>query len=292
MRTRARLLLSLLALLTVACGGGSNDFVAAPSTTSLSWFVSGLEPLGPGYVYEGWVIVDGMPESTGRFQVNALGEPDLESTPVSQATAAAATAWVLTIEPDPDPDPAPAETKLLGGDFVNGVAMLDVSHAAALGSDFTGAMGSFIVATPTSASTSDENQGIWWLDPGTGSASLDLPTLPPGWAYEGWIVTGSGPLSTGRFTDPAAADSDMAGPAKGPDSDGPPFPGQDYVNPAMDLVGLTAVISIEPSPDDSPNPFVLKPLVASPITNVLAPTTQTMGNNAAATNPQGMAQFD
>ena len=292
MRVYAPVLVGLLALFTVACGGGSSDNPPANQVTSLSWHLTGLEPLGSGYVYEGWVVVNGTPESTGRFQVDALGMPDLESAPASDAMAAGATAWVLTIEPDPDPDPSPSETKLLGGDFVNGVAMLEVSHAAALGSDFTSAMGSFILATPTSAVTSDDNQGIWWLDPGAGMSSLDLPTLPAGWAYEGWVVTGSGPLSTGRFTDPGVADSDGAGPDKGPDSDGPPFPGQDYVNPALDLVGLTAVISVEPSPDDSPNPFALKPLVTSPVLDVLAPTPQAMSNNAAATNPEGVAQFD
>ena len=292
MRTHARVLVGFLALITMACGGSSNDDTPASEVTSLRWLLTGLEPLGPGYVYEGWVVVGGTPESTGRFQVDALGMPDLESAPASAGMAAGATAWVLTIEPDPDPDPGPSQTKLLGGDFVDGVAMLRVSHAAALGSDFTSSTGSFILATPTSAVTTDDNQGIWWLDPGTGMSSLDLPSLPAGWAYEGWVVTGSGPLSTGRFTDPGAADSDMAGPAKGPDSDGPPFPGQDYVAPPLDLVTLTAVISVEPSPDDSPDPFVLKPLVASPILDVLAPMPQAMSNNAAATNPEGAAQFD
>lgn len=47
---------------------------------------------------------------------------------------------------------------------------------------------------------------------------------------------------------------------------GPPFPGEDYLINAptgfmfpLDLAGGKAVISIEP--DNSPNPFLLKPLV-------------------------------
>ena len=46
------------------------------------------------------------------------------------------------------------------------------------------------------------------------------------------------------------------------------FPGEDYLMNApsglsfpTDLAGGTAVISIEPYPDNSPNPFTLKPLV-------------------------------
>ena len=31
--------------------------------------INGLEPLAPGYVYEGWIIVGGMPISSGRFGV-------------------------------------------------------------------------------------------------------------------------------------------------------------------------------------------------------------------------------
>ena len=129
MRTHARLLVGLLALLMAGCGSSSNNDIPVNPFTSLNWDLVGLEPLGAGYVYEGWIIVDGMPESTGRFQVDAQGVPDTESIPVTLATAAAATTFVLTIEPDPDPDPGPAATKLLGGDFVNGVAQLRVDHA-------------------------------------------------------------------------------------------------------------------------------------------------------------------
>ena len=62
--------------------------------------------------------------------------------------------------------------------------------AAALGVDFSTATGSYILATPSTASdTGDNDQGIWWLVPGTTkTASLDLPTLPAGWMYEGWVV--------------------------------------------------------------------------------------------------------
>ncbi len=200
-----------------------------------------------------------------------------------------ATAFVLTIEPVMDSDPGPAATKILGGDFNAGQATLGVGHGAALGDDFTSATGSFIIATPSSTVMTDEDQGIWWLDPTGPAATLMLPTLPAGWAYEGWVVGGSGPVSTGRFTNPAGPDSDLAGPTGGTDSNGPPFPGQDFVTPPVSLIGQTAVISVEPDPDDSPNPFTLKPLVTMSIGAQLAPTLQAMSNNAAATNPTGTA---
>lgn len=277
--------------LTPGCGS-SDGTTDTTGMSTVSWNLTGLETLQGGYEYEGWIIVSGQPVSTGRFNVDGSGMPSVTSTMVLTEDANAATAFVLTIEPPMDPDPAPAATKILGGDFNGNQAPLTVAHGAALGDDFTAATGSFILATPTSSATNDESQGIWYLDPGMGSATLQLPPLPPGWAYEGWLVNGSGPMSTGRFTNVSAADSDMAGPAAGTDANGPPFPGQDFVNPAMDLVGLTAVISVEPEPDDSPAPFTLKPLVASPISNMLAPTLQPMANNAAATNPTGTATIN
>ena len=271
------------------CGSSGAPSVATPS---VQWDLTGLETLGSGFEYEGWIIVDGQPVSTGRFNVDASGAPIRTSATISAVEAAAATAFVLTIEPNPDMDPGPAATKVLGGDFSEGQAALAVSHPAALGSDFLAAAGSFILATPSTSITSDETQGIWWLDPMMGTPSLTLPVLPAGWAYEGWVVSAGGPVSTGRFTDPAAPDSDLAGPTSGMDGVGPPFPGQDFITPAVILVGQTAVISVEPEPDDSAGPFALKPLVAGAITAVVAPTLQVMSNNAAATNPTGTATIN
>ncbi|MFQ5967902.1 MAG: hypothetical protein ACE5MI_09875, partial [Acidimicrobiia bacterium] len=96
-------------------------------------------------------------------------------------------------------------------------------------------------------------------------ASLVLPALPAGWKYEGWAVVDGTPLTTGKFTDVAAADE--AAPFGGPGRM-PPFPGEDFVTNApegvtlpTDLSGATIVISVEPDPDDSEAPFALKPLV-------------------------------
>ena len=195
----------LLALLLLAVGVlpacGSGDGVVPATGSTVAFNFTGLESLGPGFEYEGWLIVSGTPVSTGRFDVDGSGVPSLMSAPISDAEAAAATAFVLTIEPNPDPSPLPSDTKLLGGDFTAGQAALTVGHGAALGSDFTGATGAFIIATPSSNATNDETQGIWWLDPSGGTASLQLPTLPAGWAYEGWVVGPvAAPSPPARFT--------------------------------------------------------------------------------------------
>ena len=198
---------------------------------------------------------------------------------------------MLTIEPATGDAPEPSDVHVLGGDVTDAGATLTIAHGAALGTGFADAVGTFILETPTSADPDDYANGIWYLDPSAGpGASLALPTLPAGWQYEGWVVGADGPISTGTFTDPNAADADGAGATAGTDNAGPPFPGQDFVTPPTALAGYTAVISVEPSPDDSPAPFALKPLVGA-ITDAGAGTSQPLGLNIDAL-PQGTVTFE
>lgn len=288
-------LITLASCLTLfaACGDDDNDNpsgadAGAAAGPSVSYSSSSLPPLGSDFVYEGWIIVDDAPVTAGRFTVDENGDATPASFELDQDDADAATAYVLTIEPAQGDDPAPSKTHLIAGAITGGTADLTIDHPSALADDFTSAAGSYILATPTTGDMTLQEQGIWWLNPGeTPTASLVLPTLPEGWAYEGWVAGANGPVSTGRFTDATVADDDLAGPAKGDTGDGPPFPGQDFIAPALTLndTTFTAVISIEPDPDDSPMPFLLKPLVHSPIGVAVAPTQHTMVNNAAATTP-------
>jgi hypothetical protein len=247
--------------------------------------ITGLEDLGPGAVYEGWLIVDGEPVTTGRFTVED-GVASATEFAAEAADAESATKFVLTIEPAVDDDPAPSAHKLLAGDFVEGQATIAVDDPAALGSDFTDAAGQFFLQTPTSPEPDDYDLGIWFLDAASGTPTLDLPELPDGWVYEGWVVTNDGPITTGRFTDPAGADSDGAGPTAGP-AVAPAFPGSDFITPPVSLIGAAAVISIEPEPDNSPEPFLLKPLLTASMEELPPPALQDLGNNALSTNPVG-----
>jgi hypothetical protein len=258
---------------------------AAPALAekvTLGYSFTGLEDLGPGWSYEGWLIVAGAPVTTGTFTVGASGMPSQHIFAAEVTDRAAITAFVLTIEPAPDSDPAPSAVHLLGGDFSGARAMLSVSHPAALGSDFTAAAGGYILAAPTGGGLASYRNGIWFVDPAAGPGpSLSLPALPAGWVYEGWVAGASGPMTTGRFTSPTGADSDGGGPAAGPAAP-PLFPGQDFINPPTDLTAsYAAVVSIEPEPDNSPAPFALKPLVDMIIDDVGMGVLQPLGNNAA-----------
>jgi hypothetical protein len=273
-RTNVVLLAVFLTTTLAVFGCGGDD----ETPTQLELQLDGLDPLGDGYVYEGWLIVDGAPVSSGRFTLGADSRTVVQD--VDAGLAEMASLFVLTIEPATGDDPAPADTHVLAGEFSGGQASLDAAHAAALGDDFLGAGGGYILETPsTSMVSSDFDQGIWWLDPDGPRAGLMLPALPAGWVYEGWIVTGDGPVSTGRFDALDMADTDGAGATAGPDM-APPFPGQDLIDPAVSLVGTTVVISIEPEPDDSPAPFALKPLIDT-VDDVAAGVLQAMDNHAA-----------
>lgn len=268
----------------------SGDDAGSSDTRSVTWELQGLESLGEGYVYEGWLIVDGEPVTAGRFTVDSDGNPSIGSYDVEAEDADRATKFVLTIEPAEGDDPGPSATKLLGGDFDGESADLTVADGAALGSDFAAAAAQFLIETPTSEAVDDYANGIWFLDANAGAPSLDLPELPDGWAYEGWVVTQDGPMTTGRFTSATGEDSDGAGPTAGP-LGFPGFPGQDFIDPAISLIGTTVVISVEPEPDDSSAPFVLKPLVMPSVGDVPDKGLQAMDNNAAATNPTGVARL-
>ena len=238
-----------------------------PAAPTLMFEVAGFPTLENGVHYEGWAIIDGAPVATGKFNVEDGVIVDLNGTPISAFEVPGlegAETIIITIEPSGDTDAIPADTHLVAGDVVNGSFELTTAHPAALGTDFSTAAGTAILATPTNGDDTDEFSGVWFLNLPDPSQSLELPVLPAGWKYEGWAVIDGVPVSTGTFIDPAAADDAVLFSSES----GPPFPGEDFLENApdgltfpTDLRGATIVVSVEPYPDDSPAPFVLKPLV-------------------------------
>jgi len=240
------------------------------SFSDLTLNLSGLDDLGSDYVYEGWLIVDGSPITSGIFTVNSNGDLSKTVFPIDSEHLEKASKFVLTIEPANDPDAAPAATHILEGDFSGSSASVTVGAIA----DFSNVSGKYILATPTNGPMSSEKSGIWFLDLSSGAPTegLMLPTLPAGWKYEGWAVINGMPVSTGTFTNTKATDEfdGFSGPTalgmvNGADGF---FPGEDFLKAAptgldfpVDISGGKAVISIEPFPDNSPMPFGLKPLV-------------------------------
>jgi len=275
-----------LGLFLTSC---SSDDDASSSTANLTLNLSGLEALGSDYVYEGWIIVDGSPVSTGTF--TSVTFP--QSFSVDATQLANATTFVLSIEPAVDPDPAPAATKILAGDFSGDAASVGLGPVAASG-DFNSASGVFFLRTPTdetpgTGNNGNDHYGVWFGTPGMPPTSgLNLPTLNAGWKYEGWVVVdGVGPLTTGTFTSFTGVDSgnDFSGTEN---NVGPPVPGEDFFHDApagfdfpLDVRGKTVVISVEPDPDNSPAPFLLKPLVGT-AGDETAPSTHNFSLNSSS----------
>jgi len=275
-----------IGLLAASCAN-DDDVLVVPIVSvnsTLSVNLTELENLGADYKYEGWVIVDGTPVSTGLFSVNDSGTPSQMDFSVNADQLASVTKFVLTIEPTVDPDPTPSATKILAGEFSGNNASVNSNVVA----DFSLVAGSYILATPTDGTNNNEFNGVWFLDNSSGSAvtGLNLPTLAAGWKYEGWAVINGTPVSTGTFTDASMADDNAAtSPFKGNMGNGPGYPGEDYIQNAptglifpTDLKGMTIVVSVEPFPDNSASPFTLKPLAHMVPLSATDQTVIAMGN--------------
>jgi len=275
-------------LLMVSCNNDDNGETVV-ATSDLTLTISGLEDLGTLNVYEGWLIVNGVPVSTGIFTVDGTGTLSKSTFSVETSTLTTATKFVLTIEPLLDLDPNPSDQKLLAGDFNGASANVSTGVAPAIG-DFSASSGSFFLRTPTDetggVNNGNDENGVWFGVPGAPpTPDFTLPILPTGWAYEGWVVTDNGPISTGTFTTFDTMDGFDGFSGVNP---GPPVPGEDFFNNApagvvfpLDVRNRTVVISIEPSPDNSPAPFLLKPLVGVAGTDT-APVTYAFNYNAVS----------
>lgn len=273
----------LLSVLVVSCSDDDDNTTNPNSNLTLN--LNGLEALGDDYVYEGWIIVDGQPVSTGTF--SSVTFPQTFSVNTMQLNEA--TMFVLSIEPAVDPDPAPAATKILAGAFTGDLAMVDSNSIVG---DFSSASGTYILATPTDMHDTNEASGVWFLDNSSGSpmTGLNLPTLQDGWKYEGWAVIDGTPVSTGTFTSVDDFDDNATtSPFKGDSGDGPSYPGEDYLQNApagltfpTDLRGTTVVVSVEPFPDNSPMPFTLKPLAHMVPNDAMTHTVINLGDGPVA----------
>jgi len=247
---------------------------AQASTVELGLELSNLTPM-KGQHYEGWNIIDGKPFSTGRFSITKHGDIYLvdnngkmkmkvgsngEASFKVNHNHIKSELFVLTIEPNGDKDNGPSNIHVIGGNYTKGQANLSIAHGSSLGTSFNSATGNFILAAPTGGNF---NQGVWFVNPSNGMKDLDLPTLPSGWAYEGWIVntTNGKKFSTGIFKVKTGVDSDAAGPYAGPlKLSFPPVPGQDIVKShvVLDDGKHAIVVTVEPYPDFDSSPYDIK----------------------------------
>lgn len=236
--------------------------------------LQGLSNLGDSEVYEGWIMVNGIPQTTGIFTVNDAGMVSQTSFQVETTDLESATAFILSVEPANDTDPAPSDIKILSGAFSGDSAMVNTTEMIG---DFTGISGTFFLRSPTdemmgTANNMNDQYGVWFGDIDQGMppiANFVLPMLDDSkWVYEGWVVADGTPISTGRFT--AFDMQDDFNGHSGTAGTGPNLPGEDFFNnPPMgvmfplDVRNRMVIISVEPAVNDDPAPFLLKPLLAT-----------------------------
>lgn len=269
----AILFLSTVLMSTGTALGVHEDFRPDPyldQKHAVTYSFTGVTGVSPAHL-EGWAIFGDTMVSTGKFTLdpdgnvlNMLGEP-MDTFFVIEDMQEA-DSIVVTVEPEGDVDGVPSGLVLMQGNLVGNSSVLRFPV------DFSASGGSFILATPTNGPDTDEVSGIWFLSLPDPSPGLDLPSLPSGWVYEGWVEYQSIPLSSGRFTSVDA--EDLFNGYSGAEA-GPPFPGEDYVANApsgwsfpIDLADGTSkgIISDEPELDGvdptGDDPFAVKPLMA------------------------------
>jgi hypothetical protein len=272
----------------------TNDVISTDYDLGLNF--TNLMPLTSGH-YEGWLIVNAAPVSTGKFNISVTREivDHMDGTPITDPFIVTdldidnVTDFVLSVEPDGDTDSVPAAIKPMAGAYNSTTMTGSISHN--IGVDLSSVSGEYILATPTDGPGTNELSGVWFLNKTGMDDGLSLPDLSgTAWIYEGWAVISGTPVTTGKFNMTNQADEYDGYSDTTP---GPTFPGEDFLLDAppgltfpTDLSDQTMVISIEPRVDLDSLPFQFKPLVGVVPSSALNDT-QYMMDDMTSTLPTG-----
>ncbi len=264
---RKILLISTLILGFLAISCSSDD--DGPATAPITINVLNLEALQGSAQYQAWLRVSGSDVSLGTFQdanfpktFNALAE-----------NLTGASEFFITIETSGNAD-TPSSTRVATAIFSgsSNTAPINSSNDIA---DFTGINGSFVLRTFTNTTQNGDPNGIWFTTSLNGSTNitpgLNLPDLPSGWLYEGWVVVRDRNgtdvnISLGKFS--SASQMDNSDIFSG-QTNGPSIPGEDFLSQAagnlinvdvpVNLVGKRGFITLEPTTgDNSSEPFYIE----------------------------------
>ncbi len=259
---KIRLSLLVATLLWAGCDSDVVEDIGA-RTLYLRLFDTPAQP--NDYHYEGWINIDGLDKSFGKFSVDEHGRPvTLDGTLIDAGRFEtsfdldSSLYAFVTIEPPGDADDVPSQTRLMGGLIRDHAAELLVTNYEGLEDGLVLSMGSYILATPTNGPNTDETSGIWFvnLTAGDMGRGLRVPVPLAGWHYEGWVQVEGATLSTGAI--PHHSRDDLAAPYSGPNPTFG-FPGEDFlhnappgVNFPLRLGGAFIIVSLEPDPDPDP----------------------------------------
>lgn len=244
--------------------------------TGITGSVENLPTLTSNYEYAAWIIENGNIRLMGEFDTDSDGSSFLAFAPQPDQIRDASSV-LITIENGGAAYTSPSATRVLVADFAS--ADQAELNSSTISPDFTGITGSYILDSPTTTSGSLDNTGIWFTDENINQGLL-MPVLADGWKYEGWVLFNGTPISTGKFSDPGAADE--AAPYSANEMPYP-FPGEDFNKNApsgltfpSNLAGKTTKITLEPEPDFSTLPYNISLLDAIIPNPAVTKTTQMM----------------
>ena len=252
-----------------------DDMMDEQTTSTLMVNFQNLQPLPMmGQTYEAWLVIDSELVSVGTFSPNVDDDIPVDFE-VNTEMLENAFGFMVSVEPMNDMDASQSDIAIMSGPFNNDIAMVTTNMQIG---DFSNASGTFFLRTPTdeapmTGNNGNDQFGVIFGDIDQGMppvANFMLPELDETrWIYEGWVIAGNTPLSTGRFNAFDMRD-DFNGFSETL-SMGPELPGEDFFNNPPMMFGLTfpldirgnmVMITVEPVNDFDPDPFVIQPLSA------------------------------
>lgn len=290
------LVISLFALLVFSCKE-NNVLKPEDQISRIRLDFNGLQNLGPDYWYEGWINwLEKSPsgerqvlKSVGVFTVDDQGVMSQNIFDINLGYLQGAQEFILTVEEDADPGQRykftpqgdstvvdtiyePSADRILAAAVSGNTGLLSIGHEEVLDFDFAQASGTFLLNTPTDPDNALKTSGIWFIDldtTGTPVKGLNMPGLPTGWTYEGWVEINGQTLSTGQFKN--IQGFDLSNRYSDNKTKGYAFPGEDFLKGApagltfpLDLSGGVVYISLyPPHPEGANRPFTAIPLKAA-----------------------------
>jgi hypothetical protein len=200
--------------------------------------------------YEGWLVVDGSPVSTGKFTIESGNIVDLDGNDIDEFTVEnididVATDFVLSLEPEGDTDSLPAAIKPLAGPLNAGKDSATLAHN--VGIDLSSVTGEYILATPTDDAQVDDYH--------LNLVFTNLSSLTSG-HYEGWLIVSGAPISTGKFN--ISGTGEIVDHITGTPMTDP------FTVMNLDIANVTDfVLSVEPDGDVDSIPGDIKPMAGA-----------------------------
>ena len=315
-------LILLLVFTAISIWSCKNNEVLGPESQviQVELSVNGMQNLGDGFWYEGWLIWGDLNEfrqSVGIFTVNDQGQLPRTAFDATLGYLQQAQKFLITIEEDDIPGyqvtsrdeggttvydsvEGPSTYQIMGAVLEGNDGSLAIGHNNFFKFDYAQAGGTYLLDTPTDASGSNPKSGIWFVNKDTADvivAGLNLPVAVGGWLFEGWVDVNGVMISTGTFISGSGKDNSN----QYCDPTGTPyaFPGEDFLVNApdgttfpLDLSGRKTLIEMRaPHPENCNSPFADIELLSADIPANAQPRTIYPFDNNASELPSGTVRI-